>query len=575
MQINLIPDSSVASAPTGFTAAVQAAAAIYDQDFPGNYTVNISYGWGTFDNGPEDVLTNTNSGAFSLGGADNSSLVSYSTLKSWLTAGATSSAQLTAVASLPASSASLPGGANTFLVSSAQEKALGVFSGDSGALDGSIGFNVGDANNSDDWEPAALCEIAHALGWDTMAAGESYPCAADLYRYSAPGQYEWASGQPAYFSINGGNTDLADFRTDFDQTLFSDLPQNDPLLCPFYPSATTLTSFDIEALSVIGFGVTAGGAAQTGSDPSPADSYYGGGETILLSNDAGDVVALINTGGAWDAVSGSNGTIELTSAWANVSGGRDAVDFDNGGDAASLFTTGGSWDAITGSDGSVGLTSAWANVVGGGNALYFDNGGDAASLFATGGAWDAITGSNGSVALTTAWANVSGGANTINFANDGDAASLFNTGSAWDAINGSNGSIALTNAWANVTGGGDTIDFASAGCAASLFNTGAHADTIEGASGSIGLANAAVNLPAASETISLLGAPAFGLDTISGFTSADSMAFSKSDFANWSALSSHISQSGANTLITLDANDVITLINVQASSLTSSQFSFV
>ena len=50
MEINLVPDSSVSSAPTGFTAAVQAAATILDQDFPGNYTVNITYGWGTYDN---------------------------------------------------------------------------------------------------------------------------------------------------------------------------------------------------------------------------------------------------------------------------------------------------------------------------------------------------------------------------------------------------------------------------------------------------------------------------------------------------------------------------------------------
>jgi hypothetical protein len=44
MEINLVPDSSVSSAPTGFTAEVQAAANILDQDFPGNYTVNITYG---------------------------------------------------------------------------------------------------------------------------------------------------------------------------------------------------------------------------------------------------------------------------------------------------------------------------------------------------------------------------------------------------------------------------------------------------------------------------------------------------------------------------------------------------
>ena len=45
--------------------------------------------------------------------------------------------------------------------------------------------------------------------------------------------------------------------------------------------------------------------------------------------------------------------------------------------------------------------------------------------------------------------------------------------------------------------------------------------------------------------------------------------------ADWSTLQSHITQQGADTLITLDADDVITLTNVQASSLTSAQFKFV
>jgi hypothetical protein len=68
--------------------------------------------------------------------------------------------------------------------------------------------------------------------------------------------------------------------------------------------------------------------------------------------------------------------------------------------------------------------------------------------------------------------------------------------------------------------------------------------------------------------------PAFDQDVINGFNSTDSMQFSASDFANWSALLSHVSQSGSNTVITLDASDTITLKGVTASSLQSSQFSF-
>ena len=95
------------------------------------------------------------------------------------------------------------------------------------------------------------------MPWAGIASPKADPSldVADLFRYSSPGQRQWASGQPAYFSVNDGNTDLADFSTTFDQTLFTDLPADDPVRLPFTSAATTLTSFDIEALSVIGFGV--------------------------------------------------------------------------------------------------------------------------------------------------------------------------------------------------------------------------------------------------------------------------------------------------------------------------------
>lgn len=89
MEIKLIPDASVSSAPAGFSAAVQDAADVFDADFAGNYTVNIDYGWGTFDSQTNSSLTNPNSGDFSLGGAVNGTEISYSTVKSWLTADAT------------------------------------------------------------------------------------------------------------------------------------------------------------------------------------------------------------------------------------------------------------------------------------------------------------------------------------------------------------------------------------------------------------------------------------------------------------------------------------------------------
>jgi hypothetical protein len=68
---------------------------------------------------------------------------------------------------------------------------------------------------------------------------------------------------------------------------------------------------------------------------------------------------------------------------------------------------------------------------------------------------------------------------------------------------------------------------------------------------------------------------AFGHDVINVFGSTDTMDLSHLDFASWWALQAHMTQSGVNTVITLDASDSITLNNVSAESLIASQFNFV
>ena len=78
VQITLIPDNSIASAPAGLTAAVEAAASVFEQDFPGNYNVNISYGWGTFVNGDgfSDLLWQNTSGQAAIWEMDGTNVLS-------------------------------------------------------------------------------------------------------------------------------------------------------------------------------------------------------------------------------------------------------------------------------------------------------------------------------------------------------------------------------------------------------------------------------------------------------------------------------------------------------------------
>ena len=67
---------------------------------------------------------------------------------------------------------------------------------------------------------------------------------------------------------------------------------------------------------------------------------------------------------------------------------------------------------------------------------------------------------------------------------------------------------------------------------------------------------------------------ALGLSTISGFNSTDVISLPSIDFAGWQALQPHIAASGANTTITLDAKDIITLTDIAPASLKAANFKF-
>jgi serralysin len=134
------------------------------------------------------------------------------------------------------------------------------------------------------------------------------------------------------------------------------------------------------------------------------------------------------------------------------------------------------------------------------------------------------------------------------------------------------------SATATVTGSGNTISAATGDhltVSSDTVNVAASATaTLTGNSNTINAGKSDTLTVTGNSSDAFVFIPAFGIDTINGFASTDQMTFSTSDFANWSALQSHMSQSGANTVITLDAFDKITLTNVTMSSLQSSQFHF-
>lgn len=217
LTINVTWDSSVASAPSGFTTAVMTAVRYLERRFSDPVNVNIHVGYG------EVAGSTLPSGAL---GESRWSLISksYSQLLSALTLDAKTASDAAAVASLPASSPV----SGTFWTTTAQAKALGLLSPTNTAVDGYVGFSskyafdYSDSNGvsagSYDFESIVLHEVTEVLGRALLTGGTiggtspSYS-AGDLFHYSSPGVRDFSASTAGYFSINGGTTNLDPFNT--------------------------------------------------------------------------------------------------------------------------------------------------------------------------------------------------------------------------------------------------------------------------------------------------------------------------------------------------------------------------
>ena len=210
MNINFTYDPSVADAPAGFTATLNSVASYLQTTFTDPVTVNIDVGYGEVGGTPLNGALGTSSTFLRS--------YSYTQLKNALTADASSAADNSAVASLPASD---PIG-KTYVVSTAEAKALNLLS--SNALDGYVGFDssgVFDYDNSNgvtagqyDFYGVAAHEITEVMG-RIMSGGTSgsSPTALDLFHFSAPGTRTFSGTTAGYFSADNGATNLNNFNT--------------------------------------------------------------------------------------------------------------------------------------------------------------------------------------------------------------------------------------------------------------------------------------------------------------------------------------------------------------------------
>jgi hypothetical protein len=475
LTINLVWDANALAAPQSFRDGVQAAAAILDAAIHDPITVNIGIGYGEFENGKIPLT-----GGISVGGVSSSIGVSYSLLKAALSSNASSATDVAALAALPSTTAL--NGQTAFEIGRAQAKALGALSATDPGIDGYAGFPPSFSGTT--LTGAAIVELLHALGM--LNAG--YPLT--LFEYTSPGVHLLTQGTaatPAYFSLDGGNTNLGNYDVGFDSTLFSN-PSNDPLSIPVSGNLT-LSSLDLEVIGAIGFDVTSSTALQTptiipvgtAAGTTPQVTAQGGTVTVntavpvssfikSVSVAAGDSIASyaffdFGTDGGHLII---NGVIEPTAQWVSaLSTQLAALDYVGGN------TPGTDTIQVYAIDADTKAISPYATI-------SVATAGSTSVVVTTPGVVTTTKNANGSVSIAT-----TAGTNTVQLS----AAPTTVTSTGTDTIFGSTGSASITTsgnarilgaAGALTVQGGAGNDVVMAGPGGLTFTGGGGFDTVVG-----------------------------------------------------------------------------------------------
>jgi hypothetical protein len=262
-------DSSITSRSNAATieSAFNAAAKQFDAAFANPATVNIRVSWGS-------VAGHALPSGDVASSLDNlSGPYSYSALVSDLTAASKSRTSDTTLASavshLPKTD---PTRKNQFEIPYAEAKAIGLLPSTLAMTDGYIGFNAssvfdfnpvgGITAGAYDFEGLAAHEIEEVLGRITglQSTSAAWGTPFDLYRYASVGVSSFSYTASAYFSINGGATNLGGFNISGggDRSDWRAVTGVSDLQDAYFSTgkAFGLTTNDLVALDALGWGVS-------------------------------------------------------------------------------------------------------------------------------------------------------------------------------------------------------------------------------------------------------------------------------------------------------------------------------
>ena len=222
------------------------------------------------------------------------------------------------------------------------------------------------------------------------------------------------------------------------------------------------------------------------------------------------------------------------------------------------------------SDGEGGTTITLGKNVNGGNGNDSLTGTEGDDIVNGGNGNDNLTGLAGDDVL-----NGGNGNDTINAGDGNDSLDggngndVMTAGAGNDSLNGGNGD--------DVMDGGAGNDSLSGGNGNDTMNGGAGNDSLSGGNGNDILTGGAGDdvMAGGNGNDLFVFESGFGKDTINGFQTIDRIQFDNDLFADFSSVQAASQQVGADTVITLDADNTITLHNVQLTSLQANDFLFV
>jgi collagen type I/II/III/V/XI/XXIV/XXVII alpha len=299
-----------------YTSAVQVAVQYYESEFTNSDTVDITFNWAPLTGGAS--------------GESDTAFVGYTYTQLHLAVAAsetTSGVQTTAVATLPAID---PTGGATFVVATAEARALGLPGGDV-ATDGTV--TLDSSHNTDfAWTRSAIGgdqedaigtlehEISEVLGRSaTSGAGNEYELL-DMFRYTAanggtndaPGSAAGAQDEPfvngynanaqSYFSFDGAHVTLpfetpADVASGSDVADWSPSVNNDSYADGPLGQADTVSPTDLEVMNVLGYDLSCFAAGTRIATPAGecAVEHLSVGDRVLTRDGSSEPVVWVGS----------------------------------------------------------------------------------------------------------------------------------------------------------------------------------------------------------------------------------------------------------------------------------------